>query len=271
MSLVNLIPMKTNYPSNKIEINELIIKAENGNAELQYQLGEKYKIGDGTEINYGQAMKWYHLSAKQGLAKAQFQLGLSYQYGFESNPTYPISLFSKSDVYTSDYEVDSNIFSYGQKRGVQDNFEQAIYWYQLASDQGFAEAQYKLGLFYNYQVMFQRSHTKAVKYIQLAAEQGLAKAQDALSLYYESGIGCEKNLDEGRKWAQLAADQGYLKSILHMASLYYRGKGVAKSKSESLKWYKIAAEQGHDDAQSCVEQLEDELNTISRKSIDKGL
>lgn len=245
-----------------LNIDDLRKNAKLGDPESQYCLGTKYQTGDEVAIDYKEAMEWYRLAAEQGLAKAQFKLGLSYQYGFSANPAYPESLFILNGDYATDYDIDCAIFAYGQEHGIKDDFKQAIHWYQLAAEQGDAEAQYKLGTFYFYDIGVERSHPEAFKFTLMAAEQGLPKAQLKLGSFYEAGYGCGKDLSEAIKWYRRSAEQDHLSAILKMASRYHRGKGVPKSDVECLKWYRKSAELGHKDSQLCVEELEDELNNI---------
>ena len=56
-------------------------RAELGDAEAQYELGELSWRWNGTEDlpkDRTEAVKWYRLSAEQGLAEAQYMLGLAY-------------------------------------------------------------------------------------------------------------------------------------------------------------------------------------------------
>jgi len=243
-------------------IGELRSKATLDDAESQYLLGTKYETGEEIAIDYNEAMQWYRLAADKGLAKAQFKLGLAYQYGFSSNLTYPQSLFIIYDDYATDYDVDCAVFAYGQEHGIKDDFKQAIHWYQLAANQGDAEAQYELGTFYFYGVVVERSLPEAFRFTLMAGEQGLAKAQLEVGSFYESGFGCKKAPGEAIRWYQLAAEQNLLPAILKMATRYHRGKGVPKSKLDCLKLYRKAVELGHKDSQLCVQQLEEELNSI---------
>jgi len=246
-------------------INDLISSAKLGDAEPQYLLGTMYQTGEGVDIDYRVAMGWYRLAAEQGLAKAQFKLGLSYQYGFASNPSYPKSFFdvtSKLTRYLHDYDTDTAINVYAEDHGIDVDFEKAVYWYELAAKHGDAKAQYKLGLFYFFDVFVQRSHPKAFGYFMMAAEQGLAKSQDEVGRLLVSGIGCEEDMAEGIRWLRLAAEQEYLPSILTMASYCHRGKGMPQSNAESLKWYRKSAALGDKDSQLCIEEFEEELNNI---------
>ncbi|TXL12716.1 hypothetical protein BMR06_17230, partial [Methylococcaceae bacterium HT5] len=62
-------------------ITDLRIKAEEGSAASQFNLGLRYANGLGVIKDYKQAVKWFTKSAEQGVAKAQFNLGVMYDEG----------------------------------------------------------------------------------------------------------------------------------------------------------------------------------------------
>lgn len=55
--------------------SELIRKAESGDAEAQYELGNNYYFGfSGFSTNEEEADKWFLKAAEQGHAKAQYRI-----------------------------------------------------------------------------------------------------------------------------------------------------------------------------------------------------
>jgi TPR repeat protein len=57
-------------------------KAEQGEADAQFNLGLLYANGEGVPQDYAEARTWYLKAAEQGDAKAQFNLGLLYSHGW---------------------------------------------------------------------------------------------------------------------------------------------------------------------------------------------
>ena len=55
--------------------------AEQGLAQAQFSLGNRYSEGTGVPKNHAEAAKWYQRAAKQGYAKAQYNLGNMYFNG----------------------------------------------------------------------------------------------------------------------------------------------------------------------------------------------
>ena len=91
-------------------------------------------------------------------------------------------------------------------------------YYQLAADQGHAEAQCRLGFFYERSIGDIRT---AFKYYQLAADQGHLKAQYRLGFMYERS----NSYQEAFKYYQLAADQSLMEAQYKLANLYEKDLG----------------------------------------------
>lgn len=96
------------------QVEELIAKAEAGDADSENRLGSCYETGAGVAVDQIEAMKWYRKAAEQGFAPAQANLGSYYFVG---------------DVVARD-------------------LSEAVKWYRKAAEQNDATAQYQLGACY---------------------------------------------------------------------------------------------------------------------------
>ena len=63
------------------ELGFLRQRAEQGDADAQYNLGFVYARGLGVPQDFVEAVKWARLAADQGIADAQYALGVSYVAG----------------------------------------------------------------------------------------------------------------------------------------------------------------------------------------------
>jgi TPR repeat protein/tRNA A-37 threonylcarbamoyl transferase component Bud32 len=133
--------------------------------------------------------------------------------------------------------------------GTKVNFEEAVKWYRLAADQGYANAQCNLGFCYEKGNGVMKDEKEAVKWYRLAADQGWANAQCNLGFCYDNGTGVMKDEKEAVKWYRLAADQGDVNAQYNLGVCYGNGTGVIKNEKEAVKWYRLAADQGDVNAQ----------------------
>lgn len=153
---------------------ELLRKAQNGDAMAQFYLGVCYDFGKGVKQDYKMAVYWYRKSAEQGNVDAQFNLGGCYDTG----------------------------------QGVPQSYEKAAYWYRKAADQGDAAAQYNLGVCYYQGEGVPQSYEKAVQWFGEAAEQSHADAQYYLGMCYEKGEGVDPDPETALEWYRKVAEQG---------------------------------------------------------------
>ena len=86
-----------------------------------------------------------------------------------------------------------------------------------------------------------------------AAAQGFADAQYQLGMLYESGSGVTRNLAEAVRWYRKAAEQGHAGAQFRLGECCYWGLGMQPDRAEAVKWYRKAAEQGHAEAKKRLE------------------
>ena len=96
----------------------------------------------------------------------------------------------------------------------------------------------------------QGDYADEVRIIRPLAAEGYASAQFFLGLSYLLGKGVPKNDAEAVKWFRLAAAQGFATAQITLGDIYYKGQGVVRDYAEAGKWYRLAAAQGDAQAQS---------------------
>ena len=120
-------------------------------------------------------------------------------------------------------------------------------WKPIA-EQGYAFAQYNLGIMYEYGNGVAKDYAEAVKWYRLSAEQGYAIGQYSLGLMYSNGYGVLKDKAEAVKWWGLSAEQGYAYAQGMLGIMYELGEGVLKDNIIAHMWYNIASGNGHKSA-----------------------
>ena len=123
-------------------------------------------------------------------------------------------------------------------------------WLRIGADQGHAESQYVLGIFYHNGIDVPQNHAEAARLFRLAAEQGHAEAQTMLGVLYYRGKGVPEDKREAARWLRLAAEQGDADAQTRLGVLYILGEGVPEDRREAVRWLRLAAEQGDAEAQA---------------------
>ena len=266
---------------NTFAIAELQQKANNGDAQAQFDLAFCYADGTEIEINRELAFEWHKKAAEQGHVNAQFALGLYY---FISKDRWQIShqiiqTFSMCESQTkyqflgewqpNAHELDFTLFRLDPAIGLAVKQARAakscdaddglaFLWLTKAAEQNHPDASYWLGKCYRDGIGTQQNDELAFENFNKAAELGYKDAYYWLALCYRDGKGCRQNDELAFVWITKAveyADAYFLFNIvgsdlgknlaetyLFLGKLYAEGKGVAQNDDVAFHWYEKAAE-----------------------------
>ncbi len=136
------------------------------------------------------------------------------------------------------------------------------------AEQGYADAQYNLGILYANGQGVRQNYVEAEKWYRKSAEQGHTDAQNALGTLYGHGHGVIRNFSETAKWYHKAAAQGHIESQRDLGHLYRSGKGVPKDLALAAKWYSMAVAQGDSASQKSLKSMKNDYRTNIRNIND---
>ncbi len=183
--------------------------------------------------------------------------------------TVAVLLGSAGEVWSADYQKGKTAYNRG-------DYSTALLEFRPLAEQGHVDAQFHLGIMYEYGESVPKDYRTAVKWFRLAAEQGHAFAQSNLGVMYEIGQGVPQDDKTAVKWYRLAAEQGHAGAQSNLKILQEKiaeqqpsptvtaekpptppsgdfQKGIAAYESgdyaTALREWKPLAEQGNADAQ----------------------
>lgn len=251
--------------------------AQKGVAGAQNDLGALALRGREEKVDYPKALTWLNKAAAQGYAQAYFNLGIAYRYGkgvkvdlveackwfqlgadahfhpaaealAELAPKLKLMREAEAGASEAQYQM-GELFREGKTIGK--DFEQAVKWYWLASDQGNAKAQYALGSAYMMAAGVAKDVPAAIRLFEQAATGGSAEAQNDLGFVYLNGHEVAADYAKALHWLNKAAAQGKPRAYYNLGCAYRDGKGVKADSIEAYKWYQLATE--NTDYQEAVE------------------
>jgi TPR repeat protein len=152
------------------EFKRTKLQAEHGDVVSEYNLGNCYYNGQGTQPDPVEAVIWFNKAADKGLPQAQYNLAIAYYVG----------------------------------KGVGQDFVKAFTYFKKAADQGLAPAEHKVGLCYYFGEGVDKDYGKAFAWARKAAWQSFAPAQGIVGNYYYQGKGVSPNLVESYAYYVLA-------------------------------------------------------------------
>ena len=230
--------------------------ADEGNAIALYMMAAYFSQGYGVQpINNQKAIAYFKKSYEAGYAVAGYDVAASLPDGSPEQDE--IRNHAKDNILELANEEDvfaqaSAAWGYREGYGTAVDHVEAVKWVRKAAEQGFARAQYDLGLMYEFGTGVERSNEKAAEWYLKAAEQGYARAQFWLGYMYEYGTGVEQSYEKAAEWVQKAADQGYADAQYNLGDRYRDGRGVEESFEKAAEWVQKAADQGLAVAQNCL-------------------
>jgi len=137
---------------------------------------------------------------------------------------------------------------YQKGYGVAKDGMKALELFELAAKQNYSDAQFELALIYSQGKLVKQDLKKAYQLTHQAAKKGLASAQFNVAVMLANGTGVNQDDFKASRWYQNAADQNHALAQYNLALLYSEGNGVEKSTEMSLVWNTIASWNGYPDA-----------------------
>ena len=165
-------------------------------------------------------------------------------------------------VHASDFDKGSAAIRNG-------DYAEAVKWFRLSAEQGYAKAQYNLALMYANGQGVSQDYKEAAKWFRLSAEQGNAKAQTSLGFMYASGQGVTQDYKESVKWHRLSAEQGNANAQTSLGFMYVLGQGVIQDDVYAHMWWNIAAASGNFFAQKNRDEVAKSMTSSQLEEAQK--
>ena len=157
------------------------LSADQGYNEAQFRYARCLYEGIGINKNLSYAFKYFKLAADQGHIESQNRVANLYLDGITGIKKGSFSSSSCSKSNSIDDDDNNNI-------DIEDwNEKQALYYFTLASNNGYAESQNSLGLCYLEGVGTEKDYDLAFKYFNQASLQAYPDSYCNLALCYDKG------------------------------------------------------------------------------------
>lgn len=125
-----------------------------------------------------------------------------------------------------------------------------------AAVKGDSRAQYELGMGYlRGENGIVHNEVQAVAWLKLAANAGLREAQYNLGVLYEFGLVGLSDIALAERYYLLAAEQGDAQSQYRLGRLYANKEGIAYHPQKAEQWLTLAAAQNHEAAKALLKDL----------------
>jgi len=127
---------------------------------------------------------------------------------------------------------------------------------------GDIQAQFELGVCYDFGFGIYENDAEAAIWYRLAAMMGHAEAQYFLATAYDEGRGVEHDPKQAYTWYQRAAEQNHAAAQFNLGVAYFNGDGVKPDQLQSYVWLLIAATNGDPEAESYLPDVGARLSAV---------
>jgi localization factor PodJL len=169
---------------------------------------------------------------------------------------------------SAEFEVGARL---AEGKGTEQNFQEALRWYQRSAAKGFAQAQYRLATLFERGLGTKADLERARAWYQRAAEQGNLKAMHNLAVLSAGRAGSSPDYDTAARWFTAAAEHGLADSQFNLAVLHLNGLGVEKDPRLAYKWLAIAARGGDKETIRRRDELRAELTPAELKAAEQQI
>ncbi|XP_025087387.1 death ligand signal enhancer-like isoform X1 [Pomacea canaliculata] len=214
-------------------IEHLKLASSLGHAPAYFNLGLCFEMGCGVSKDMEKAAECYRMAAEAGHTQSVFNLALMTLKG---------------------------------EGGMEEDRQKGVQLLTQAAQQGLAQAQTYLGVYYTEDDDDQQDFTKAVSYFKAAADQNDAEGQYLLGICYENGWGTENDEAAAGKMYSAAAKSGHDGALYNLAAFHEYGLGgLMQDMDLATELYQRAAAEGNASAQQRLQQINSQT-TLSQKT-----
>ncbi len=228
----------------------LMMAAEKGDAEAQFQLGTFYLMGQAGYTDESKGRQWIQSAADKNNVYAIQTLADSYFIGdFTDQDIQQAVAYLERGVAAGYYRSQIGLARcYGAGQGVERNLNKAFELYNKAAVHNDIFALFQLGEYHSDDRVGKKDLTKAFSYYMRAAELGDSDAMTRVAQSYFLGSGTTKDENKGMEWLQRAVDQKNPGACFMMSGLVGKGKSKEERLKIKMKLMCDAATWGSDEA-----------------------
>ena len=223
--------------------DDLVARAEEGDADAQFLLGEFYNSEGGVGVY--EIAEWFTKAANQNHAQAQLALGLLYLEWLPDEDYREKAQYWIEKAAQSGCEAAVKVLA---ELGPTDEDMDGTALL-VEADEGNPQAQFELGCTLLYGLNGPRDVAASLSLLFRAAIAGHPKAQMYIGSHYLFGTHGTADAAEAIKWLSLSAKQNDHFALYYLGYCYYEGIGVINNDEQAATYLLRAAQSGNSEAQ----------------------
>lgn len=235
------------YPEQDFNMAKKYYEACGDNVYAKINLAFLYCYGDGVAEDKEKAKTMFQEAVDQGYAEGYLGYGCmakdeeDYAAAFEYHNK---AMEGTEQVYLA-WTANRIGVMYESGTGVEQDYTQALEWYEKAADLGQITAMGNIGALYMDGNGVEQDYAKALEWYEKAADLGNAYAMNDIGFMYYVGNGVEQDYTQAAEWFERAFENGNSTGASNVGRMYFDGVGVEQDYAMALQWYEKAVDMGH--------------------------
>ncbi|KAI8882326.1 HCP-like protein [Backusella circina FSU 941] len=220
--------------------------ASKNNQKAQYRLGLMYETGKDASPNWIKALEYYEKARENGNTDAANKLAYMYLngYGVCQNYQKAFDYMTEASYKGPGEAVNLLLQSYETTKEKEHASRKKIL--EEVAKSGNIVIQYQLGMLHlNTEPPNHNTIQEGIKWLSRASEGGYIEASYQLGILYEEGTKIPQNCEEASRLYQIAARKGCRNASYCLAQLYHHGNGIACDYRKAFELYNLAAKHGN--------------------------
>lgn len=260
-------------------LKKQIAKAEAGDAEAQYMVGEIYEKGIITAADPDEAFRWYIRAAESGYEKAFGKAGYAYFKGIGADfePDSALEWYRKA---IDDVEDPEAMFFIGMELMSGESLEQDIYkgarLIREAAVRNHPDAMYEIGMINARGTVAPQDFKAAIGWLEEAAGLGHDRARVAMAQMHSNGYGVEKDDRKAVEWLNKVSDPDDPEANAVYGKLLLYSEQIPHDIDEGLRRLEMAGSAGNASALTtlaryyCFEEANRKTSEEKRECVERG-
>lgn len=218
-------------------VADLLEHADEGGPDLWHALGSAFKYGRGVERDLSAAEAWYERAALSGNARSMVALALCKQRSeSESERKAAVSWLKKGADLGNSGAMMFLGFAYREGEGIEQDYEQAIFWFLKAAECGDNSGLIRAAAIYDYPLKMPQ---QALPLLRRAADLGLTESHARLASILERRGTSVSDPIEAALWYERIAESGRRSApdaMMALAQLARSGNGRPPDPAIARRW-----------------------------------
>jgi TPR repeat protein len=249
---------------------------ENEDGESEIILCLKLYYGVGMQVNSKESKKWGIVASEKGNYVAK---GVRAFFGWKTQKSYETAF----DYFKQSMEIDRNKtrrdtsfainfmgFMCKNGLGIKKSIQDAVKFYQEASDMGNCMAMNNLAFMYEEALGLEKNIKKAIQLYEKASILGNSMSMNNLAYMLKNGIEVQKNLHKAIELYENSSALGNHTAIYNLACMYENGVDVAKNMGMAVELYAKSGKLGNSSALNNLAYLYENGNGVT-KDVNKAV